>query len=311
MSERPSALLTKTQRDYLRGSRESKGPEHDRALRSRLRTRVYEGLNDGTILWSHLDPEEIEKIFAAWEDADEDLDEREQEQMKEFLPSFGDADEQERQSFERALIGLVAFIYTGTKASGNLDAETILTTGVEHAERVQGNEVSAEIDISERFDTEELLKRFHNGDPALTGADLAHLKSAVKEIGPEETNDYYNNALASTPNLEGGMLSGEEVRNLFRKHGADIPEKLAEKDILAIGDALAKAFTESDAPTVEEVSKMSGFDVDTVEQALTIYSDSVAKRVSASNLLGLSPRGLALEYSENNGTRIHPVGAEK
>lgn len=60
--ERPSALLTKAQRRYLRGDKVLSAAE-ERAIRSRIRGRLRHGIQDFTLLFEFLSDGDMETVF--------------------------------------------------------------------------------------------------------------------------------------------------------------------------------------------------------------------------------------------------------
>jgi hypothetical protein len=60
--ERPAALLTKAQREYLRGEKDY-APSTERDIRSRIRDRVRDGLADLELLVEYLPDEELEEAI--------------------------------------------------------------------------------------------------------------------------------------------------------------------------------------------------------------------------------------------------------
>jgi len=61
--ERPAAMLTPAQREYLRGERDEMSADAERALRSRIRERVKTGFMDFQLLWESWDEDEADQVF--------------------------------------------------------------------------------------------------------------------------------------------------------------------------------------------------------------------------------------------------------
>lgn len=59
-AERPTAVLTKGQREALRGERE---PTQERTMRTRIRERIREGLRDFELIFDQLPEQDRERIF--------------------------------------------------------------------------------------------------------------------------------------------------------------------------------------------------------------------------------------------------------
>lgn len=150
MYEKPSALLTKTHREYLRGEREYDRKNQERDLRSTIRERVRAGILDFILLYENLDNDDRDKIFQPLEGAQYDplvtyfdvnqlrrsLDESKSEEadLPEILASLADEDvevtdlygeertlDRDRveskifaMEFNSALFSLLGFVYLGT-----------------------------------------------------------------------------------------------------------------------------------------------------------------------------------------------------
>lgn len=64
MPDDTQGILTGTQRAYLRGeSQIERGSSHERAIRSRIRTRLYNSIFDLALLQASLEPRDIEQAF--------------------------------------------------------------------------------------------------------------------------------------------------------------------------------------------------------------------------------------------------------
>lgn len=61
--ERPAALLTKAQREYLRGERPDYSPSTEREVRQRIRERIGASVDDISLLVERLDLEELKKAI--------------------------------------------------------------------------------------------------------------------------------------------------------------------------------------------------------------------------------------------------------
>jgi len=60
-SDRPSALLTKAQRAYLRGERPDYSPSAERDVKRRIRDRIRASAADASLIIEEVEPDEIEK----------------------------------------------------------------------------------------------------------------------------------------------------------------------------------------------------------------------------------------------------------
>lgn len=164
-------LLTPPQREYLRGNTDiDPGSNHDRVTRSRIRNRLHAALTlDIDILATHLSADD-------WDQVTDSLS----------------------PSVTSSLITLVSWIHQIATAIG-ADTDAILARGIEHAETQLGNgdaTVTVDLEITRGIDP--LVDRFNDGDPTLTGADIArlHLENAIDS---DDLTDYYNTLSNQSP----------------------------------------------------------------------------------------------------------------
>lgn len=98
---RPSALLTPAQREFLQDPEEPDNKAHARAMRSRIRSRIQEGLRDFQIIVERIEPEKIADAF-------------------------------EPAVLDNVIRSQVAFLYRLATSAG-LDADDIFEQGIEQA----------------------------------------------------------------------------------------------------------------------------------------------------------------------------------
>lgn len=135
-SDIPSALLTNSQRDYLRDGGEE--PSNEYMMKRRIRERVFAGLRyDGMIL-KQMDPELRREIFRYWEEVNY---ESEGNGVKVRKEDAWMSDEGERTQFEFGLRGLLGFIYMGVEEGDVGDFWEILEDGIDRALRERGRHV--------------------------------------------------------------------------------------------------------------------------------------------------------------------------
>jgi len=194
MGERKSALLTSSQREFLFNQQETDNAAHDRAMRSRLRNRVYDGLLDGALVWQWLDADDREQIFETWQEAGDEIEYVDEGVWGDVMPEYDRRAERERERFEHALVSLIAFVYTGAHESGHLDVESIVTDGVATAEHAMGNQVRVSLEYADLFDLDELRKRYEKEDSTLTVRELQYLEQQG-EITAEERDEFFQTAV--------------------------------------------------------------------------------------------------------------------
>lgn len=230
MSDGPSAaLLTGTHRDYLVGDGKERQSGQERALRSRLRRRIYRGLLDGVLIWQHLDSDERRKIFDAWKDAGEEIEWVDEGAWKGELTEYDRQAQRELNRFKRSLVSLIAFIYLGAAESDGYDADALITDAVATAEQARGNFIHAELSKTERFDVEALMHRFEERDPSLTAQELSHLRNEG-EITVNERNQYMEDVRTQERDArpperrvtEGGFVGEEGAREMLEDAGVDL-----------------------------------------------------------------------------------------
>lgn len=189
--ERRSALLTKSQRNTLRDESDLTD-RGKRAARSRIRERTYHGILDSTILWDLLSPNDIRNTFEKWRDTQDEIARGECDNSTNILPETkaDPSGQQARDQLEHALSDLIAFVYFGIEESGDFDAETVLTHGVERAEKRLGNDIVADLERSERFNTKRLMEQFQAREELET-EEIAYLEQE-DEITIEELKKYYS-----------------------------------------------------------------------------------------------------------------------
>lgn len=161
MGDRKAALLTNTHREYVWGERDLENSEHDRALRSRLRNRIINGILDFKLLQDHLDDSEIRKIVESFDSSEPDdvvIDE----------PAS-------------ALRATVAFVYRLAEES-DLDPEKIIEEGAK-----QGREGRLE-----------LIRRKLDGEPGTVTLNELGLLWSSGEISEEEYTELFQSALTGS-----------------------------------------------------------------------------------------------------------------
>ena len=184
-SERPGALLSSKQREYLRGEADIEpGTSTERAMRRRIRERVYHGLLDGQLVFDSLSHREQDLIFNAWESPrffSEDAD------------GIRGGVGRESLEFERYATGLLAFLYAGfTSRPGNAAPQSfheILSLAIQQVTDRRGEIITEfEFTIETRpFEADDALNRFKAGEEVSVNELALLLKR--EQITSEEFTD--------------------------------------------------------------------------------------------------------------------------
>jgi hypothetical protein len=171
MADRPTSILTESQREYIQGKLEHENSANERNLRSRLRDRIYTALEYDGHLLTKLDSAERKQIFRDWESL-------QYETVPEGLSAKTDSQKaegnKERFLLKDGITDLITFLYLGIKEGNVGEFEEIVANAVqsarnEHGEAVKNVDVSITIEEYEQKEIEEmslaeLSQRFESGD---------------------------------------------------------------------------------------------------------------------------------------------------
>ena len=184
--ERPSALLSSKQREYLRGEADIEpGTSTEHAMRRRIRERVYHGLLDGQLVFDSLSRRGQDLIFNAWK-------------SPQFFPEDADSIREgvarESVEFERYATGLLAFLYAGlTGRPGNAapsEFGEILSLAIQQVTDRRG-EIITEFEFTvetQPFEADDALNRFKSGEEVSVNEIALLLKR--DQITSEEFTDF-------------------------------------------------------------------------------------------------------------------------
>lgn len=141
MGDNTAAILTPTQREYLTNNGHQDTPDAaERAMRSRIRDRVKQGVKDFSILFEHWPEEEREKVF--------------------FREFDGEV--------EAGTVDLLALLYGELKVTGRF--KNLLLRGVTKAERRAAGtdqirvKTNFEVEEVERVDVDRAVRKYLRGD---------------------------------------------------------------------------------------------------------------------------------------------------
>ena len=161
---RDRGILSRADRDYLRGRAEFSSVQAERNARARIRDRVYESVYDFEMLVEHLSSHDRELVFGK---------------------RLGEADG--RDAYD-ALVSALAFLYQGVEDTG-IDFEDVLTEAVNVAEAQNDRAASVELALTfHALSTEELMRKLRSGE-TLSLTELAYLQQS-DEVSPAELARY-------------------------------------------------------------------------------------------------------------------------
>jgi hypothetical protein len=164
-------MLTDADRAHLRGEKEYNHESNRLAADARIRSRVLEGLHDGSPLWTYLNSGQREKIFSKWQTQGERVHE------DSWWEGWDQDAERAREYLETSLTGLLALIFRGIDEGDVMSRERLIKQAIATAEHEQGQEVTdITLDVETGFETDELLRRFKNRDPSLSMREINHLR---------------------------------------------------------------------------------------------------------------------------------------
>lgn len=165
----PAALLTPTNREYLRGEKELDGAA-ERALRSRIRKRIQAGLRDFSIILDRLADDDLDKVFS------ESVETRGGSQMP----------------ISDTISRVIAVLYLGLprgdddpRKPDDDPVATVIATGIERALTRRGGavaSVSVEVDVELRDDLSEIAEK----DLTELSTDVLEQLLFADEITPTE-----------------------------------------------------------------------------------------------------------------------------
>lgn len=216
MGDIPSALLTESQRKYVM---ESDKQAKKYMMKSRIRKRVFAGLDvDGKIL-SEIDPDLRHDIFSEWKNKNYEPNSCDVRIRK---PDAWLSDEGEKSQFQFGIQGLFEFIYLGLEESNAGDFWEILEDAIDQAVRDRGKYVKhfePNIEFGNLATQEDTYRMWQAGDIDLVELTLQEI-FALYESGHMDLDDLTDEQL----NKLDGALSG--LRSLQEK-----VEKLEPEDV--------------------------------------------------------------------------------
>lgn len=183
MDERPNSLLTKSQREYLRGEKDY-SPSTERKTRERIRDRTAAGVSDLKLLSDTLGPDDWDLIFADFAEYTgfhEKLEERERDDSPLHGARMrGDVHDRGR-LMTRSLHGTAEFLYIALREhGGGLGAfEYVLETAIQNVETTRSERAQVDVEISIEYKPrpEELLDQLWAGE-GLTEEEIQTLLEA-------------------------------------------------------------------------------------------------------------------------------------
>ncbi|AUV80263.1 hypothetical protein C2R22_00120 [Salinigranum rubrum] len=206
-----AALLTATQRDYLKGENKPDRSSHERELRTRIRNRLRDGISDFSILLEYLSAKDREMVFMGPRDSSEgDAEEQNAPETRNLHEGDVEAGSQRGWStpnraisrtsaeLERGMVDAIAFFYIAA-SDASLDAKKLIEHGVRQGEeqlyddRWIINDVSLEVDkdMQDHLASRALQKMQDGAE--LTNAEVRVLHTSKRgraSVTPEQIQGY-------------------------------------------------------------------------------------------------------------------------
>lgn len=162
MEDRQSALLTKSQREFIQ-DRQDETSDKARKQRGRIRDRVYTSLEiDGNLL-TEINPEERRKIFRDWENRNYETHPSPVDIPKDnWIP-----DNLEKHGLRNGIAHLLRFIYLGVEEGSLGPFEELLKWALEEEYRKRGETIDSltiELETSRLLTLEELAGLIEEGE---------------------------------------------------------------------------------------------------------------------------------------------------
>jgi hypothetical protein len=191
-SSPPAAILTQSQRAYLRGENE---PANEYMMQKRIRERVFAALHHDGKLLSDMSPEIRREIFREWENLNYDRKSSETRTRNPdaMVPDWW----HNSQFFKFGVRGLLKFIYSGVEESGGTDFWEILEGAINRAVRERGRYVENfeyEIEFGKLLSIKETYEMFESGEIAFEELTHGEIGEMLKRelLDPEEIPDKYS-----------------------------------------------------------------------------------------------------------------------
>lgn len=189
MADRPSALLTNSQRDYIGGDSDHENGTNKRKMRSRIRKRVYTGIEQDGIVLGKMEPELRRDIFQEWES-------RNYESAPGVDIPKPDAPGDvrfEKHHFRTGVKGLLQFLYFGVEDPrvDVGDFGNILEDAIDAAVREQGQYVEnfhLDIELGDLATEEDVRKKLLSGELEFEDLTVKEVRALLGsgEMDPEE-----------------------------------------------------------------------------------------------------------------------------
>jgi len=203
-SERPNALLTSTERDFLRNQGDYYTGEYAAqqryGRREGIKERVWQGFLDGATLFKHTTAEQRREMFDGWREFAEPVSVPGDDDRPDH---FTDPAESRGRFVERARADVgfsswVSFLYLGLSENDEFDFETALRIGIERAEESRERVVTDlefRVNTRKRRSLDELSDRLERRQK-LTTEEIQRLR-ATGELSDDELVAYYDDRMVS------------------------------------------------------------------------------------------------------------------
>lgn len=160
---RDRGILTKDDRKFLRGEKDFESEQSVRDTRYRIRKRVRNGLLDFSILLHHLDRNDREQIFEAFEKPSLSIDDGNVSLSPEEFQNVI-----KKTMLTKGISDSLSFVYLGVEDAGG-SFTGVLESAISEAEEERGyvvEDVKVNIDVTrEQPQFEDLIEKFEQGEP--------------------------------------------------------------------------------------------------------------------------------------------------
>jgi hypothetical protein len=216
MTDRKSALLTRSHRDYVMGRND---PSNVSEYRNRVVDRVFTGLEQDGKFLKQIEPDLRREIFREWEERDytsraNGVQVRDPDAM---LPCF------EQHRFRSGLEGLLYFLYLGIEESALDGFDKVLEDAIDSVARERGQYVKhfeLTIEYGDVASLDDINRWLESGELEFADLTMAEIEALV-ESGRLELDDLSREELEF---LDGASRGLSKLQDWFDKERAEETE---------------------------------------------------------------------------------------
>ncbi len=181
--ERKRGILSRADREYLRGETSLGSTQSERNTRARIRDRIYNSILDFELLVECLSEHDRKLIFE-----------------KRFENMDG------TEAFD-SLVSAVSFLYRAT-ADTSLDFETVLNEGINVAEVKDARVATVQLDLTfHSLTADQLLHKLESGE-TLSLTEIAYLHES-DEVRADELAQYFRDSEGKTEEIDDGRIQSK------------------------------------------------------------------------------------------------------